>query len=202
VAKALDVVGERWTLLIVRDLILGPRRYVDLQKSLLGITTNLLAERLKRLQAEGFIETVALESPSIGHAYSLTDVGRQLEPVVFALGAFGARYLSAPAPGDSVDPRWAMVSLKRRYQGASQSGRVQLQLGSQCFGATFAGAQLVVRDGPLATPEATITGNMPSWFRLFTRQSSLRESIAAKQLIVTGHRRVAMVLVKALGLRS
>jgi DNA-binding HxlR family transcriptional regulator len=202
VAKALDVLGERWTLLIVRDLILGPRRYVDLHKSLAGITTNLLADRLKMLQAEGLIETIALAPPAVGHAYALTSAGRELERVVFALGAFGARYLRQPAPGDAVDPRWAMVSLKRRYQGSSQRGRVQLRLGPQPFATTFAGPDFVVHDGELSAPEATMAGEMPAWFRLFTRQSTLRDALDAGALQVTGSRRTAAALVKALGLRA
>ncbi len=202
VAKALDVLGERWTLLIVRDLILGPRRYVDLHKSLVGITTNLLAQRLKMLQAEALIETIALAPPAVGHAYALTTAGRELERVVFALGTFGARYLRQPVPGDAVDPRWAMVSLKRRYQGSSQRGRVQLRLGTQPFATTFAGADFVVHDGELPAPEATMSGEMPAWFRLFTRQATLRDALDAGALQVIGSRRTATALVKALGLRA
>jgi len=202
VAKALDVLGGRWTLLIVRDLVLGPRRYVDLHKSLRGITTNLLADRLKLLQGEGLIETVPLSSAGAGRAYALTPLGRQLEAIVFSLGAFGTRYMRQPQRGEAVDPRWAMVSLKRRYEGSKERARVQLQLGDQRFATTFGGAEFEVRDGDMAAPEATLVGEMPAWFRLFTRQATLRETMAAGSLAVTGSRRAAAALVKALGLRA
>jgi DNA-binding HxlR family transcriptional regulator len=202
VAKALDVLGGRWTLLIIRDLVLGPRRYVDLHKSLIGITTNLLADRLKLLQGEGLIETVSLPSAAAGHAYALTPLGHELEAVVFSLGAFGTRYMRQPERGEAVDPRWAMVSMKRRYQGSKHRGRVQLQLGDQRFATAFGGAEFDVRDGDMAAPEATLVGQMPAWFRLFTRQTTFRDTVGAGGIAVTGSRRVAGALVKALGLRA
>ncbi len=117
VAKALDVVGERWTLLVVRDLLLGPRRYSDLLAAMPGLTTNLLARRLKSLQAHGLVERRVLPPPAGSRVYALTDRGRELEAVVLALGRFGHAYLSTPAGDDRVDLRWAMVSLLRRYRG-------------------------------------------------------------------------------------
>src|SRR3954467_4433726 len=87
-AKALDVVGERWTLLIVRNLLLGPLRYSDLLRGLPGITTNLLAKRLREMEELDLIERVSGPVPDAGHAYRLTALGAALEPAVHALGSW------------------------------------------------------------------------------------------------------------------
>src|SRR5437763_341609 len=100
-AKALDVLGERWTLLIIRELLIGGRRYGDLLEGRSGITTTLLAERLQRLEADGLIEKVRLPPPASVTVYQLAAAGRALEPAVNALGAWGGRYMTKPARGDA-----------------------------------------------------------------------------------------------------
>src|SRR5438309_8057856 len=85
-ARALDVVGERWTMLIVRNLLLGPRRYSDLMRGLPGITKNLLAKRLKEMEQSRLIERISGPGSDAGHAYRLTALGAELEPAVHALG--------------------------------------------------------------------------------------------------------------------
>src|SRR5215831_6402600 len=91
VARSLDVVGERWTLLIVRNLLLGPRRYSDLLAELPGITTNLLAKRLKEMESAGLIEKHDQRRPGGAVVYALTATGAALEPVVMELGRWGGR---------------------------------------------------------------------------------------------------------------
>ena len=86
IARSLDVVGERWTLLIVRELVLGPKRYTDLREALPGIWTNLLADRLRQLESAGVIARRELPPPAARTVYELTERGRQLEPVLLALG--------------------------------------------------------------------------------------------------------------------
>lgn len=126
VAKALDIVGERWTLLLVRELIPGGMRYSDLRSGLPGITTNLLAKRLKFLEAQSIIRKRRLAPPSGAVVYELTDIGRELEPVVLALGRFGQRYLDAPKKSEATRLRWLLVSLKRRYRGSLSATRLRL----------------------------------------------------------------------------
>jgi DNA-binding HxlR family transcriptional regulator len=111
-ARALDLVGERWTLLLVRELLLGPRRYSDLLGSLPGLTTNLLAARLQAMEAEGFIRNTDA-------GYELTLVGAALEPVIMELARFGGRFLGTPKRGDRLDLSWGLLSLKRRYRGGA-----------------------------------------------------------------------------------
>lgn len=125
-ARALDVVGERWTLLIVRNLLAGPLRYGELQSTLPGITTNLLAKRLKEMQAAELIERDDVR-------YRLAARGRALEAAVMALGAWGGRYLEAgPREHDVVEIRWGMVSFKRRYRGTHE-GTAQFNIGDRRF---------------------------------------------------------------------
>lgn len=110
-ARALDVLGERWTLLLVRELLFGPRRYTDLLACLPGLTTNLLAARLKQLEADGVVARVE------GGRWSLTPTGAALEPAVMELARWGGRFLTAPGRGDHTDLAWGLLSLKRRYTG-------------------------------------------------------------------------------------
>ena len=116
-AKALDVVGERWTMLVVRGLLLGPLRYSDLLRGLPGITTNLLAKRLKEMEENGLVERVRTAAGESGHAYRLTEIGRALEPAVHALGAWGWRWMTQPGPGEHRSLEWLLVALRRRYRG-------------------------------------------------------------------------------------
>src|SRR5437588_3895025 len=107
VAKGLDVVGDRWTLLIVRELLLqGGCRYTDLQHGLPGIATNLLSERLKELEENGLIRREAAPPPIATTLYDLTDAGRELEPVLRALGRFGARFMPAPTGDEAFRGHW------------------------------------------------------------------------------------------------
>jgi DNA-binding HxlR family transcriptional regulator len=124
-AKALDVVGERWTLLIVRDLLLGPRRYTELHRALPGITTNLLAKRLAEMEAAQLIERRSEHGVQL---WALTPTGEALEPVVLELGRFGWRYLDRPRRGERVDIGWALVALKRRYRGGLERLPVELSV--------------------------------------------------------------------------
>jgi DNA-binding HxlR family transcriptional regulator len=116
-AKALDVVGERWTLLIVRNLILGPLRYGDLLRGLPGITTNLLAKRLKEMEAAGLVERVRRATSESAFAYQLTELGRGLEPAIHALGSWGFRQAGPRSDAERTDLDWLFVALRRRYLG-------------------------------------------------------------------------------------
>jgi len=115
-AKALDVVGERWTMLVVRNLLLGPLRYSDLLRGLPGITTNLLAKRLKEMEEHGLVERVRTSGEG-GHAYRLSEIGRALEPAVHALGSWGWQWMARPGPGEHRSLEWLLVALRRRYRG-------------------------------------------------------------------------------------
>jgi DNA-binding HxlR family transcriptional regulator len=111
VAAALDVLGERWTLLVVRELLLGPARYSDLKARLGGIGTDLLAARLRRLEDEGLVTRVPVPPPGAGDAYELTDAGRALAPVLRALSSWGRTRLPDRATTEwRFDLGWGLLS--------------------------------------------------------------------------------------------
>ncbi|WP_281935978.1 winged helix-turn-helix transcriptional regulator [Micromonospora sp. AKA38] len=98
IARALDVVGERWALLVVRELILGPQRFTDLRQSLASASSNLVADRLRELTERGVVRRHRLPPPAASWVYELTDWGRRLEPIVIALGEWGLRAPFPPQP--------------------------------------------------------------------------------------------------------
>lgn len=117
-ARALDRVGDRWTLLIVRELLVGPRRWADLKAGLPGIATNLLAMRLRELEAEGIVER--------GEAYSLSPLGRELAEPVHALIRWGGNFMGAPGPGDAFSPNWLVVALAAVLPEGSRPWRLRV----------------------------------------------------------------------------
>jgi DNA-binding HxlR family transcriptional regulator len=112
VAHALDLVGERWSLLIVRELMLGQRRYTDLAEALPGLGTNILAARLRDLEGGGVVRKTKLPRPASVTVYELTDYGRELDGVLRALAHWGARSLGSPQQDDC----WSMYAVHTRFR--------------------------------------------------------------------------------------
>jgi DNA-binding HxlR family transcriptional regulator/putative sterol carrier protein len=152
-ARGLDVVGDRWTLLMVRELLLGPKRYKDLQGGLPGIGTNLLAGRLREMEELGLIERRVLPPPAGSAVYQLTDVGKALEPVMFALGHWGARFLGKPRPTDVLVPSAYFIAIRGEFRADLAAGvneTYEVRIGAQVF-------EVRVRDGTCATAERQAT---------------------------------------------
>src|SRR5581483_3020027 len=101
-ARAVEVVGERWSLLVLRDLFVGPKRFTDLHRGLPGIPTNILSARLKELEAAGVVQRRLLPRPNGAVVYELTEYGKELEGVVIGLGRWGAKSLDTPREGETV----------------------------------------------------------------------------------------------------
>ena len=200
VAKALDVVGERWTLLLVRDLLLGGRRFSDLLQAMPGLTPNLLSQRLRFLQDTGIVEQRQLPPPQAATVYELTALGRELEPVVLALGRFGARWLVSPAADDRVDPRWAMVSLKRRYLGCPRQWRVGLHVGELPFALELGGERLAVTDGVAHEPDLVLRGERPAFAAWLMGGASARCLVEEGKLAREGSARALTDFARAFGL--
>ena len=118
-ARALDRVGDRWTLLIVRELLVGPRRWADLKVGLPGIATNLLAARLRELEAEGIVRH--------GDDYELTELGRGLAEPVHALVRWGGSFMAAAAPDDAFSPHWLVVALGALLRPAERPWRLRVE---------------------------------------------------------------------------
>jgi DNA-binding HxlR family transcriptional regulator len=141
VTRALELVGERWALLVVRDLLVGPRRYGELAAGLPRIPSNILAARLKDLQAAGVVRRVPRSRVVI---YELTPYGRELEPVVLALGAWGFKAMGEPREEQVITPDSMTIALRTAFRP-----QVAAELPATAYAARLGPAELLVRvDGP------------------------------------------------------
>jgi DNA-binding HxlR family transcriptional regulator len=141
ITRAMELVGERWALLIVRDLLVGPRRYGELAAGLPRIPSNILATRLKELQAAGIIRRAPRSRVIL---YELTPYGRELEPVVLALGAWGFKALDDPRDEQIITPDSMTMDLRTAFRPT-----VALELPATAYAAQVGTAELVIRvDGP------------------------------------------------------
>jgi len=155
IARSLDVIGERWALLIVRELLLGPRRFNDLLAGLPGASPNVISQRLRELTGNGVIRHRDLGRPARVGVYELTDWGRELEPVVVHLGQWGTR---APLPQGA---RWSLDSLLLALRAAADpvvvNGRYELRVSTDVFTVDGTSGSVRVRRGTGDRPDATLT---------------------------------------------
>jgi DNA-binding HxlR family transcriptional regulator len=110
-ARAAELIGERWTLLIIRELLLGPKRFGDLLDHLDGISPTLLTARLKELIDSKVVRRITLPRPVNAQLYELTDIGREIQPAIRELIRWGGRFLFPPVPGDTFEPDWVLLGL-------------------------------------------------------------------------------------------
>jgi DNA-binding HxlR family transcriptional regulator len=158
VARALDVLGERWTLLVVRDLLMGPKRYTDLREGLPGIATDLLTARLRTLESTGFVARRKLPRPAPATVYELTESGRRLGPAVLALGQVGLALLGAPEPDEDVRAERLVLSLRLSFRADVQPDLTEayvLRIDGEPF--TVAIADGVVSTSPGTAPGAAMS---------------------------------------------
>jgi DNA-binding HxlR family transcriptional regulator len=185
-ARALDRLGERWTLLIVRNLLLGPKRYSDLLEGLPGITTNLLALRLKEMEQAGLVVRRPAEPPVRAHLYELGEQGRALEPAIMELARWGGRFMtSGPGEDDTLNIGWGLLALKRRYRGGL-SLVAEIRVGARAFELVFEPGYLGVSERAAARPDIVVAGDMDdvrAWLFLGARGDELRH---ARRLSVRG----------------
>ena len=137
ITRAMELVGERWALLIVRDLLVGPRRYGELGAGLPRIPSNILAARLKELQAAGIIRRAPRSRVIV---YELTPYGRELEPVVLALGAWGFKALDEPREEQIITPDSMTMDLRTAFRPLVAAG-----LPATAYAARFGVAELLIR---------------------------------------------------------
>lgn len=160
ITTAVELVTERWALLIIRDLLVGPRRYTDLKQGLPKIPTNILSTRLKELQEGGVIRRVALRR--CGLVYELTGYGRELEPIVLALGRWGFQSMGEPKDEDIVTADSLTMALRTAFRPefASASLDFQIQVGAVELRAQVSDGELKVVQ--IAPPAPPVGGSLPS----------------------------------------
>ena len=160
-ARASEVVGERWGLLIVRDLLVRDQRFGDLKRGLPRIPTNVLTSRLKTLEEAGVVERKLLSSPRNMVVYSLTEFGRDLEDIVLALGRWGAKLLGEADPDEIVTPESLVMALRSTYRPevvvGETSASYELHVGDVVLHAIIDRGELSVQPGEFGDAALTIT---------------------------------------------
>lgn len=158
-ARAMEMVGERWAVLIVRNLLSGPQRYTDLRKGLPAIPTNILSTRLKQLEEAGLATRRALPHPERAVVYELTDYGRDLEPALIALGRWGARTMTEPRPGEAVTAGAVAMAFRTTYRPEAAEGLTvgyEVRMGEFTISPQITDGALTVHVGAHAAPDLVI----------------------------------------------
>jgi DNA-binding HxlR family transcriptional regulator len=195
VARALDVVGERWTLLLVRELSTGPKRFKDLLEGLPGIGTNLLAARLKTLEGEGIVRRATLPPPAGSNVYELTDLGGSLEPVIVALSRWGARLLDAPREEEDLRAGWAAVAMQSalgRGTADRSPGTYEFRIDGEAFHVRIRDSEeeerVEVKQGPASDPDLVVIGAAETFLAVVSGRRSPEEAVQSGALWVEGER--------------
>jgi DNA-binding HxlR family transcriptional regulator len=175
-AKALDVIGERWSLLVVRELLTGPKRYTDLRDGIPGISTDVLAARLKDLEDDGIVARRTLPPPAASKVYELTEIGDGLAPAVAALSRWGSQLLGPKTDDEAFRPHWLVLGLRGMLRadrakdvaididfelGSGAPVRVHVADGALRYDAEPATAADVVVHADLKTLSSIADGSLP-----------------------------------------
>jgi DNA-binding HxlR family transcriptional regulator len=189
VARGLDVIGERWTLLLVRELLLGPKRYGDLLAAATGIGTNLLAERLREMETGGLVEKVTLPPPAGSTVYRLTDTGQGLEPVVLALGRWGARYMAAPRGDDRLSVGAYFIALRARFRpdlAGDLSEAYEFRVDGRVFEVRIERGRCYTSEGQAGARVASFEIDAEALNDVFMAHMTAAEAIASGRVTVSG----------------
>lgn len=189
-SRALEIVGERWALLIVRDLIQGPKRFTDLRQGLPRIPTNVLSARLKELEQSGVLQRRILPRPATAVVYELTDYGRELDDILMRLGLWGAQSMGPPEADDIYTPDSLMMGMRACYYAAGSPRpptpvRYELRIEGVVISLTVQDGELIVFDGPHVAPDLVIeTGHHLA--ALLTGKITAAEALETGSIRVTG----------------
>jgi DNA-binding HxlR family transcriptional regulator len=189
VACALDVVGERWTLLVVRDLLMGPKRYTDLREGLPGIATDLLTARLRTLESAGFVARRVLPRPAPATVYELTEAGRRLRPAVLALGHAGLELLGAPRPTDDVRAERQVLALRlsfRRDAWPELTETYQLRIDGDPFAVSVDHGAVEAVAGVTPAPAMTLTTDARTFVALLRHDVAAPDALADRRAELDG----------------
>ena len=204
--RALDVVGERWTLLIVRELLLGPQRYKDLLDALSGIGTNLLAVRLKTLEGAGVVTRRTLPPPAGSSVYELTDLGEDLGPVVVALAQWGARLMEGDVPEGGSLARWAMLGMLHQLFRPDLARGVretyEFRVDDEVFHLRVNDGVAKARQGPAADPDVVIITDVETFCALAAGELSPIEAVSSGRGRCEGDLAAVVRCAHVLGLQS
>jgi DNA-binding HxlR family transcriptional regulator len=206
IARSLDVLGERWTLLLVRELLLGPKRFTDLLAALPAMGTNRLGKRLRRLETAGAIAKRTLPPPSGARVYELTPSGERLRPAVYCLGAWGAEL---PLPED-VDPATARAELIALGLSGTSPPELSAEIyetyefhvANECFHVVAAHGVVTTRSGAApGAPDLRVECDLPTFFALVTGASTPSQAMGQPGVSVRGGRPLLARAMRVLSFR-
>jgi DNA-binding HxlR family transcriptional regulator len=193
VARALDLVGERWALLVVRELLLGPKRFTDLRAGLPHVSPDVLAQRLRELEEAGIVRRGKLPPPAGSRIYELTDRGRELEPVILELGRFGS--VAPFPPGDAeIGVDALAIALKSLFAPSATDGlpvTFELRLGEDRFRVQVAGGHLDIARGSADPVDATLESDPATLATVLWHGRKLAEARRSGALSISGSEEAA-----------
>ncbi|HEY2271989.1 MAG TPA: helix-turn-helix domain-containing protein [Jatrophihabitantaceae bacterium] len=188
-ARALDVVGERWALLVVRELLLGPKRFGQLRTSLYGISPNVLSQRLRELEDDGVVRRAVLPPPASVTVYELTDRGRAFEPVLIELGRWGSRI--AVVSDNELTADALLLAFKTVYVPSGERVIYALQIAEEWYSVVTDPVRLDVTRARPAEPDATLAGDVAALRSFGFGRATMSELESAGLLQVGGSRAAA-----------
>lgn len=191
IARALDAVGERWALLIVRELMLGPRRFGQLAEGLPGPSPNVLSQRLRELEEDGIVRRYTLEPPASVPVYELTDRGRALEPILVELGRWGSG--TPRVTGREMSPTALLFALRTMFDPATGREPVTygLELAGEWYAIRIAAGEIALSRGRPVEPTATLSGDVTTVRLVAFLGTGVRAAEQSGALHVDGDRRAA-----------
>ena len=189
VAHALSLVGERWSLLVVRELLHGPKRYTDLAHGLPGIGTNILAARLRDLEEFGVVQKRKLPPPTPVTVYELTEYGKGLNEAIYALGRWGARTLGPPKAKDELYPEWGVNALPALFNPEAARGLTEtyvLKIGDDVFTARIVDGALDASVGAADDADLVLETDMETFFLLASGELDPQEAVQSGAVQIEG----------------
>ncbi|MEH1163976.1 winged helix-turn-helix transcriptional regulator [Micromonospora sp. CPCC 205539] len=203
IARALDVVGERWALLVVRELLLGPQRFSDLRRALPGASSNVVADRLRELESREVVHRRKLAPPASSWVYDLTAWGRELEPIVLALGSWGVR---VPLPGTPTTLSATSVLLFLRAAArpapTAPATTCRVELDDRVWTVRTAAGQVQVEPGETSRPDACLRTDPETLNALLNDPGALDVALSGGSVVVTGDLSALRLLLRAVSAPS
>lgn len=195
VSRALDLVGERWALLIVRELLLGPKRFTDIRESLPGLSADILSQRLRELEQGGIVERATLPPPAPAKVYELTPKGRALEATLIALGRWGGANAEPPGEDMCMSIEAHVVSLRTLFEpdlARDLRATFALHLSGQHFHALVREGEIVVGRGDPPSPDVVIEGEAGTLLGVCHGRIDRDEALRSGQLKIEGDEETAL----------
>jgi DNA-binding HxlR family transcriptional regulator/putative sterol carrier protein len=200
IAHASDLLGQRWALLVVRELLLGPKRFTDLRAGIPDISPNVLGQRLRELEESGIVARRKLAPPAAAQVYELTEWGRQLEPAILSLGRWASGSPSFPRDAE-MGPDSLVLSLKSTFDPGRADGleaTYELRLGEVPFTITVKGGSFEAEHGEAGDADATIRSDPNTIASVVFGENRLGKAVEAGEVEIDGSRRAVRALFRTL----